>query len=99
MQPFCFNTKCDQTLLLGLKVRNIPGLLDGVRRVPDAAIYYHTHRFLQQHHYLSPEPPNDFAHWVYRTLEKEYEYLDSDEHVDEMLTINEYEFTAEGKVA
>lgn len=42
---------------------------------------------------------NDFAHWVYRTLEKEYKYLDSDEHVDEMLTINEYEFTAEGKVA
>lgn len=64
MQPFCFNTKCDQTLLLGLKVRNIPGLLDGIRRVPDAAIYYHTHRFLQQHHYLSPEPPNDFAYWV-----------------------------------
>jgi hypothetical protein len=41
----------------------------------------------------------DFAHWVYRTLEKEYEYLNSDEQVDEMLTINEYEFTAEGKVA
>lgn len=41
----------------------------------------------------------DFAHWVYRTLEKEYEYLNADEQVDEMLTINEYEFTAEGKVA
>ena len=42
---------------------------------------------------------NDFAHWVYRTLEKEYEYLNADEQVDEMLTINKYEFTAEGKVA
>ena len=42
---------------------------------------------------------NDFAHWVYRSLEKEYKYLDSDEYVDEMLTINEYDFTAEGKVA
>ena len=41
----------------------------------------------------------DFARWVYRALEKEYEYLNADEQVDEMLTINEYEFTAEGKVA
>lgn len=64
MEPFCFNTKCDQTILLGLKVRNTQGLLDGIRRVPDSSIYFHTHRFLQQHHFLSPEPPNDFAYWV-----------------------------------
>ena len=27
-----------------------------------------THKFLQQHHYLSPEPPNDFAYWVSNVL-------------------------------
>jgi len=32
--------------------------------VPGSCIYHHTHRFLQQHQYLSPEPPNDFAYWV-----------------------------------
>lgn len=64
MTEFHFHTKLDQTLLLGLKARNIQGLLEGLRVVPDASIYYHTHRFLQQHHYLSPEPPNDFAYWV-----------------------------------
>lgn len=64
MNDFYFHTKLDQTLLLGVKARNIQGLLEGIRRVPDSSIYYHTHRFLQQHHYLSPEPPNDFAYWV-----------------------------------
>ncbi|PIY19437.1 hypothetical protein COZ13_05295, partial [Candidatus Desantisbacteria bacterium CG_4_10_14_3_um_filter_40_18] len=35
-----------------------------IKNVPLSSIYYHTHRFLQQHHYLSPEPPNDFAYWL-----------------------------------
>lgn len=65
---FCFKTKFDQTILLGRRARNIPELLDHVRTVPRSSIYYHTHRFLQQHHYLSPEPPNDFAYWVTSVL-------------------------------
>ena len=68
MNPFYFKTKLDQTLLLGTKGRNIQGLLEGIRRVPDSSIYYHTHRFLEQHHFLSPEPPNDFAYWVSENL-------------------------------
>lgn len=64
MSTFTFYTKLDQTLLLGVKARNVQGLLEGIRSVPDPSIYHHTHRFLQQHHYLSPEPPNDFAYWV-----------------------------------
>ncbi len=65
---FRFNTKFDQTLLLGKKARNVGELCQGVRSVPDASIYYHTHKFLQQHHYLSPEPPNDFAYWTTQVL-------------------------------
>lgn len=64
MNEFTFRTKLDQTILLGRKARNVKELLDGVTEVPKSSIYYHTHRFLQQHHYLSPEPPNDFAYWV-----------------------------------
>jgi hypothetical protein len=64
MTDFHFYTKLDQTILLGVKARNVHALLEGMRQVPDASMYYHTHRFLQQHHYLSPEPPNDFAYWV-----------------------------------
>lgn len=37
------------------------------------------------------------ADWLYGTLESEYEYLTSDEHVIEMIIANEYTFTKEGK--
>jgi hypothetical protein len=50
--------------LTGLRASNLSQLLEYVKVVPGACIYHHTHRFLQQHQYLSPEPPNDFAYWV-----------------------------------
>jgi hypothetical protein len=68
MTTFHFYVKFDQTLLLGQKARNVPGLLEGIKSAPESCIYHHTHRFLQQHHYLSPEPPNDFAYWVTEVL-------------------------------
>ncbi|MEO5656502.1 MAG: DUF5752 family protein, partial [Nitrospiria bacterium] len=34
------------------------------RVVPPAVIHQHTHRFVSDHQFLSPEPPNDFAYWV-----------------------------------
>ncbi len=64
MMVFQFFTKSDLTVLLGKSAKNISELLEGVRNAPAMSIYYHTHRFLHQHHYLSPEPPNDFAFWV-----------------------------------
>ena len=68
MDAFNFNTKLDQTLLLGVRANTIEELLAGVKSVPDSSIYFHTHRFLNQHQYLSPEPPNDFAYWVSNIL-------------------------------
>jgi Family of unknown function (DUF5752) len=69
MNPiFHFYTRLNLPVLLGLKARNVPDLLAGIETVPGSSIYYHTHRFLQQHHYLSPEPPNDFAFWVTGSL-------------------------------
>lgn len=68
MTKFQFMTKSDLTLLLGRKARNATELYAGLRDVPAMSVYFHTHRFLQQHHYLSPEPPNDFAYWVTNVL-------------------------------
>lgn len=68
MALFQFFTKLEQTLLLGLRARTIQELLTGIRSVPESSIYFHTHRFLHQHHFLSPEPPNDFAYWVTNVL-------------------------------
>jgi hypothetical protein len=38
----------------------------------------------------------DFANWIYKTLEAEYDYLNADEQVDETIRINEYEFDEKG---
>lgn len=35
--------------------------------------------------------------WLYRQLEREYDYLSSDEAVDETIAANEYTFTAAGR--
>ena len=69
--PFRFYTRLNLTELLGKKAKNLSELLEGLRTVPGSSIYYHTHRFLQQHHFLSPEPPNDFAYWVSDVLQEE----------------------------
>lgn len=42
------------------------------------------------------ETLRDYMHWIYRQLEKEYDYLNSDEAVDESIKANEYEFTEDG---
>ena len=62
--PFHFYTDMSLVELLGRKAKNLAELLDGIRTLPGACIYHHTHKFLRQHHYLSPEPPNDFAYWT-----------------------------------
>lgn len=42
------------------------------------------------------ETLRDLARWLYRQLEREYEYLTSDEAVDEAISTNEYTFTETG---
>ena len=41
----------------------------------------------------------DFANWIYRGLESENEYVNSDEYVAETIEANEYEFTVSGRRA
>ncbi|MFQ5862193.1 MAG: DUF5752 family protein [Candidatus Brocadiales bacterium] len=67
-QPFRFFTRLTLVELTGRRARNIEELLRQIEEVEDAVIYHHTHRFLQQYLYLSPEPPNDFAYWVREIL-------------------------------
>lgn len=71
-EPFRFYTRLNLSELTGLWAANLDGLLENLKKVSDSCIYHHTHRFLQQHQYLSPEPPNDFAYWITNVLgEKE----------------------------
>lgn len=65
---FKFYTHFHLVRLLGIKARNPVELLEGLKKVPTSSIYYHTHNFLEKHHYLSPEPANDFAYWLSNIL-------------------------------
>ncbi|MDD5557836.1 MAG: DUF5752 family protein [bacterium] len=67
-EPFRFSTRLSLSELTGLRAATVGELLALVREVPGSCIYHHTHRFLQQHQYLSPEPPNDFSYWVTEVL-------------------------------
>ena len=69
--PFHFSTLASLTQVTGRKAKNLKELLLHLKEAPLSVTYHHTHRFLKQHHFLSPEPPNDFAYWVNRALQHE----------------------------
>ncbi|MBP6920420.1 MAG: DUF5752 family protein [Candidatus Omnitrophica bacterium] len=84
-EPFRFHTRLNLTELTGLRASVLPQLLKLIKQVPGACIYHHTHRFLEQHQYLSPEPPNDFAYWV-------SEVIGEDELAEQLASIDTVQF-------
>jgi hypothetical protein len=56
--------------LTGLKASNLIELVNILKSVPESVIYYHTHHFLEEHQFLTPEPANDFALWVDDSLDE-----------------------------
>ena len=71
VNPFYFCTHLELRESTGLKARNARDLVNTIKEVPGSVIYYHTHVFLQQHQFLSPEPPNAFSYWVTNVLGEE----------------------------
>lgn len=63
-QPFRFYTRLHMKELTGLKATTLSELLGILKRAPGSAVYYHTHHFLEEYQYLTPEPANDFALWI-----------------------------------
>ena len=66
--PFCFYSHVELRESTGLKARNLRELVNIIKDVHGSVIYYHTHVFLEQHQFASPEPPNAFAYWVTHTI-------------------------------
>ncbi len=62
--PFRFYSRTHLTELTGLRAKNLPEPADTLKTATDSIVYFHTHHFLEEHHYLTPEPSNDFASWV-----------------------------------
>ncbi len=70
-RPFEFQSRLNLTLLTGIRAHDLAELVRHLKTAPGAVIYHHTHHFLVQHQFLSPEPPNDFAYWVTHILLEE----------------------------
>jgi small-conductance mechanosensitive channel len=84
-EPFYFNTQTHMAELTGLKARNLPELINNLKKVPDSVIYYHTHHFLEDHQYLIPELSNDFSIWV-------RDALNDDVLAERLANLNIFEF-------
>ncbi|MDP2940099.1 MAG: DUF5752 family protein [Candidatus Omnitrophota bacterium] len=85
-EPFRFYTRLHLSELTGLRVSTLSQLVGLIKQVSGSCIYHHTHRFLQQHQYLSPEPPNDFSYWV-------AEILGEDELGEKLASIDTVQFS------
>jgi len=88
-EPFRFSTRLHLKELTGLKASNLSQLVSRLKEVPDAVIYYHTHSFLEEYQFLTPEPANDFALWVEEALG--YEIL-----AERLASIDIFEFPSIG---
>lgn len=58
----------------------------------------HTYRHLGSAEEDITQLLRDFADWIYRQLEKEYDYLNSEKAISELLEGNEYEIDEEGNI-
>jgi small-conductance mechanosensitive channel len=67
-EPFHFSTRLHLKELTGLSASNLSQLASRLKEVPDAVVYYHTHSFIEEYQFLTPEPTNDFALWVQDAL-------------------------------
>jgi hypothetical protein len=67
-EPFVFRTQQQLVLLTGRRARNLVELLEHVRGVPGASIFYHTHYLYLTQHFVTPKFYNEFAGWVSQAL-------------------------------
>src|SRR5262245_8984645 len=69
-QPFEFYTQQQLILLTGRRARNLLELVEHVRSVPGASIFYHTHYLYLTQHFVKPKFYNEFAGWVSQALQE-----------------------------
>jgi len=67
-EPFYFCTRLNLSELTEFTASNITELVNVIKTIPGAAIFYHTHMFLEQPRPFILENSNDFAYWVKNVL-------------------------------
>jgi hypothetical protein len=70
-KPFVFNTERRLVLLTGRKAVNLPQLVEHLRSVSGASIFFHTHHQFLSKHFEKPLFHDDFSRWAARALLEE----------------------------
>ncbi|MDH4222336.1 MAG: DUF5752 family protein [candidate division Zixibacteria bacterium] len=68
--PFKFYTSVPLVELTGQKAKNLKELKTIIEEIDGSSIYFHTHHYVREHHFLSQEYPSDFAYWVAEVLQE-----------------------------
>ncbi len=68
--PFRFFTSVPLVELTGQKAKNLKELKEIIEVIDGSSIYFHTHHYVREHHFLSEEYPSDFAYWVAEVLQE-----------------------------
>jgi hypothetical protein len=68
VRTFHFYTSQPLVELTDHRASNLGQLLRYLKEVDGSSIYFHTHHYVREHHFLSNEYPSDFAFWVAEIL-------------------------------
>jgi len=67
---FRFYTSLGLVELTGQKARNVSELVEIIKQVDDSSIFYHTHRYLREYHFLKEECSSDFGQWAFDSVQE-----------------------------
>jgi len=67
---FRFYTSLDLVELTGQRANNVNELLEIIRNIDGSSIFYHTHRYFREHHFIRNEYSSDFAQWTFDSLQE-----------------------------
>ncbi len=69
-KSFVFYTSVPLVELTGRAAKNVRQLAEAVEGAEASSIFFHTHDYVREHHFLSREYPSDFAYWVAEILQE-----------------------------
>lgn len=69
--PFTFQSTATLTRFTGFSADNARSLQRGIAKVSGASLFYHLHFAMFRRHFMTSELMNDFARWVWVTLDDE----------------------------
>src|ERR1044071_3764958 len=64
-KPFHFNSASHLLRIGKERASCLEELLEAIRTCPDASIFQHTFKTLEEHHFIREGFSNDFSHWAF----------------------------------